>query len=74
MPDEITYGSMMDSLCKQGRSKGAHKLLDLMVGRGIKPGAVSFRILLLGYVAEGTINDVMNILDDMVLKHGAPDY
>ena len=50
LPNEVTYGSMMDSLCKQGQSKEAEKLLDLMVRGGIKPGLLSYRFLLLGYV------------------------
>jgi pentatricopeptide repeat protein len=73
LPNEVTYRSMMDSLCKQGQSKEAQKLLDLMVRGGIKPDVVSYRILLIGYANYGTIDDVMKILDRMQLNHVAPD-
>ena len=65
LPDEVTYNSMMNSLCKQGQSKEAHNLFDLMVRRGIKPDIISYQMLLLGYATDGTATDVKNILDSI---------
>ena len=48
-------------------------LFRSMIRGGIKPCAVSYRFLLLGYVNDGNIDDVMNILDRMHLNHVAPD-
>ncbi|KAJ3684115.1 hypothetical protein LUZ61_013279 [Rhynchospora tenuis] len=72
-PNEVTYSSTMNSMCRQGQTKEAQKLFDLMITGGV-PDVVSYGILLLGYANDGTIDDVMNILDRMQLNHVAPDY
>lgn len=63
----------MDSLCKQGQSKEAHKVLDLMTEGGLKPNLVVYTILLLGYATDGTFTDVMNVLDTMLLNNLKPN-
>jgi leucine-rich PPR motif-containing protein, mitochondrial len=63
LPAEVTYGSLIDSMCKQGQSKEVEKLLNLMVQGSIKPGFITYQNLFLGYASDGIINDVMKNLD-----------
>lgn len=74
LPDDYTYEALMDSLCKQGQNKEAHKLLDLMLERDLKPSIVPYTSLFLGYATDGTLIDVMNILDFMLLNNVQPDF
>jgi leucine-rich PPR motif-containing protein, mitochondrial len=74
LPAEVTYGSLIDSMCKQGQSKEVEKLLNLMVQGSIKPGFITYQNLFLGYASDGIINDVMKNLDRMKLSHVAPDH
>ncbi|PQP96494.1 pentatricopeptide repeat-containing protein [Prunus yedoensis var. nudiflora] len=72
-PNVFTYSSLMDGICKGGRSSQAMELLDLMVSKRHKPNNITYSTLLHGFCEEGKLQEALDILDRMKLQGLKPD-
>ena len=73
-PDVVTYGLLLDYLCKNGKCSEARKIFDSMIRKGIKPNVTIYDILLHGYAAKGALADLPDLLDLMVANGISPDH
>ncbi|KAJ4794433.1 Pentatricopeptide repeat-containing protein [Rhynchospora pubera] len=70
-PDVVTYTILIDRFCKMKELEITKKCLREMVSKGISPSIVTWNVIIDTFC---TTDDVMNILVNMVLNHGARDY
>ncbi|KAK9110092.1 hypothetical protein Sjap_018152 [Stephania japonica] len=59
--DVQTFNIMVDALCKEGMIKEAHKLLELMIQKGVKPDPVTLNSLMDGYCLQGDMRNAMEV-------------
>ncbi|KAJ4818258.1 Pentatricopeptide repeat (PPR) superfamily protein [Rhynchospora pubera] len=70
-PDVVTYTILIDRFCKTKELEITKKCMREMVSKGISPSIVTWNVIMDAFC---TTDDVMNILVNIVLNHGARDY
>jgi pentatricopeptide repeat protein len=73
LPNTITYSSVINGLCKEGRLREATEILDRMRLQGRKPDAGLFGKLIVGLCDAGRAVEAANYLDEMVLAGIQPN-
>ncbi|CAN1237803.1 Pentatricopeptide repeat-containing protein At5g57250, mitochondrial [Linum grandiflorum] len=71
-PSEVTYATLIDSLCREGYLMDAQQLVDRMVLGGYKKGAHVYNSLLNGYCKTGEVEEALMILNNMDAEHLRP--
>ncbi|KHN06169.1 Pentatricopeptide repeat-containing protein, mitochondrial [Glycine soja] len=66
IPDEITYNTLLQGYCREGKVEEARLLLDEMKRRGIKPDLISYNTLISGYSKRGDMKDAFGVRDEMM--------
>ncbi|CAN1302880.1 Pentatricopeptide repeat-containing protein At5g57250, mitochondrial [Linum perenne] len=72
-PSEVTYATLIDSLCREGYLMDAQQLVDRMVLSGYKRSAHVYNSLLNGYCLTGQVEEALKILRGMDVEHLTPD-
>lgn len=72
-PNIITYSSLVDGLCKGGRSLKAMVLLDRMVAERCLPNTITYSSIINGLCKEGRLLEAVEVLDRMRLQGRKPD-
>lgn len=65
LPDRITYSTLMNALCKEGRFDEAKKKLVEMIGKDISPDSVIYDTFIHGYCMHGKTSLAIKVLRDM---------
>lgn len=66
--DEVTYGTLIDALCRSQHLEKAIELLRGMQDRGIVPDIVTYNILINGYCEAGQIEFAQKLLSVLETK------
>ncbi|XP_009794463.1 pentatricopeptide repeat-containing protein At1g06710, mitochondrial [Nicotiana sylvestris] len=64
-PNVVTYGAMIDGLCKAHRVKEARNLLDVMLMEGCEPNHIVYDALIDGLCKVGKLDDAQEIFTKM---------
>ncbi|KAI3823784.1 hypothetical protein L1987_05225 [Smallanthus sonchifolius] len=64
-PNLITYSTLMDGLCEEGRLEEAVCLFEEMVSKKIVPDALTYNILINGFCRGGKVDRAVKIVDFM---------
>ncbi|CAI9754961.1 unnamed protein product [Fraxinus pennsylvanica] len=67
-PDVISYNVIISGLCREGKAREAHDLLEDMPRRKCFPDVVTYRILVDGLCDQMHLKEGAGILDEMVFK------
>jgi pentatricopeptide repeat protein len=73
-PNVVTYSSLIDYLCKNGRSAEARHIFDSMVEKGEKPNVTTYGSLLYGYAIQGNFIEMTRLIDLMVQNEIPPNH
>ncbi|KAL1827085.1 hypothetical protein ACET3Z_005497 [Daucus carota] len=68
-PNVVTYGALVDGLCKAHRVKEARNLLDVMSSKGCVPNHIVYDALIDGYCKVGNLEEAQEIFSKMS-EHG----
>ncbi|KAM0858841.1 hypothetical protein ACQ4PT_047595 [Festuca glaucescens] len=68
LPDRITYSTLMNALCKEGRFDEARKKLIEMIAKDISPDSVIYDTFIHGYCKHGKTSLAIKVLRDMEKK------
>uniref|UniRef100_A0A166D4C2 Pentacotripeptide-repeat region of PRORP domain-containing protein n=1 Tax=Daucus carota subsp. sativus TaxID=79200 RepID=A0A166D4C2_DAUCS len=68
-PNVVTYGALVDGLCKAHRVKEARNLLDVMSSKGCVPNHIVYDALIDGYCKVGKLEEAQEIFSKMS-EHG----
>ncbi|KAF7083282.1 hypothetical protein CFC21_087091, partial [Triticum aestivum] len=68
LPDRITYTTLMNALCKEGRFEEAKKRLLEMIAKDISPDSVIYDTFIHGYCKHGKTSSAIKVLRDMEKK------
>ncbi|OIV94978.1 hypothetical protein TanjilG_22175 [Lupinus angustifolius] len=64
-PNVITYGALVDGLCKANRVKQAGELLDTMSAHGCAPNQIVYDALIDGFCKAGKLEDAQEVFAKM---------
>ncbi|KAK6797763.1 hypothetical protein RDI58_005465 [Solanum bulbocastanum] len=64
-PNVVTFGAMVDGLCKAHKVKEAHNLLDVMLAEGCEPNHIVYDALIDGFCKVGKLDDAQEIFAKM---------
>ncbi|KAK7260698.1 hypothetical protein RIF29_26957 [Crotalaria pallida] len=64
-PNVITYGALVDGLCKANRVKQARELLDTMSTQGCVPNQIVYDALIDGFCKAGKLEDAQEVFAKM---------
>ncbi|XP_060191599.1 pentatricopeptide repeat-containing protein At1g06710, mitochondrial [Lycium barbarum] len=64
-PSVVTYGAMVDGLCKAHKVKEARNLLDVMLAEGCEPNHIVYDALIDGLCKVGKLDDAQEIFAKM---------
>ena len=70
--DEVLYNSLMDGLVKLKESQMALKVYEKMQADGVKPGVVSYSILMKAFYLKGDSEEIFNLMKEMKIKGFQP--
>jgi pentatricopeptide repeat protein len=65
-PNVVTYTTLIDYLCKNGRCAEAREIFDSMVENGENPNVATYGSLLYGYAIQGNFIEMTHLIDLMV--------
>ncbi|KAK1351596.1 Pentatricopeptide repeat-containing protein mitochondrial [Heracleum sosnowskyi] len=68
-PNVVTYGALVDGLCKTHRVEEARNLLDVMSSKGCEPNHIVYDALIDGYCKVGKLDEAQEIFFKMS-EHG----
>ncbi|KAL8098203.1 hypothetical protein AgCh_031099 [Apium graveolens] len=68
-PNVVTYGALVDGLCKAHRVKEARNLLDVMSSKGCEPNHIVYDALIDGYCKVDKLDEAQEIFSKMS-EHG----
>lgn len=68
-PNVVTYGALVDGLCKAHRVEEARNLLDVMSSKGCEPNHIVYDALIDGFCKAGKLNEAQEIFSKMS-EHG----
>ncbi|KAK1303689.1 Pentatricopeptide repeat-containing protein [Acorus calamus] len=71
-PDIITYNTLIDSLCRDGRVEAAHNMLKGMEGSNCFPDVVTYTTVMRGFCQKRRIEDAIEVFDIMVQRGVEP--
>ncbi|KAG2572982.1 hypothetical protein PVAP13_7KG214900 [Panicum virgatum] len=60
-PNVVTYGALIDGLCKAHKVVDAHELLDTMLSTGHKPNNIIYDALIDGFCKVGKIDNAQEV-------------
>ncbi|TVU15469.1 hypothetical protein EJB05_38991, partial [Eragrostis curvula] len=60
-PNVVTYGALIDGLCKAHKVADAHELLDAMLSTGCEPNHIIYDALIDGFCKVGKIDDAQEV-------------
>lgn len=60
-PNVITYGALVDGLCKAQKVADAHELLDSMLSAGCEPNQIVYDALIDGFCKVGKIDNAQEV-------------
>ena len=72
-PNVVTYNTLIDGLCKEGKIDKAVDILHDMISKGHEPNVVTYNILINGLCKKGEIDKAVDILHDMISKECEPN-
>ncbi|GJN02508.1 hypothetical protein PR202_ga19867 [Eleusine coracana subsp. coracana] len=61
MPNVVTYGALIDGLCKAHKVTDAHELLDAMLSTGCEPNHIIYDALIDGFCKVGKIDNAQEV-------------
>ncbi|MCI31326.1 pentatricopeptide repeat-containing protein, partial [Trifolium medium] len=64
-PNTITYNSLINGLCNNGKLEDAVNLWDKMVGLGLKPDIVTYNALINGFCKKKMMKEAKKVFDDI---------
>lgn len=64
-PNVVTYGALVDGLCKVHRIKEARNLLDAMKSGGVEPNHIVFDALIDGFCKVGKLDEAQEVFAKM---------
>ncbi|KAK4410941.1 Homeobox-DDT domain protein RLT1 [Sesamum angolense] len=67
-PDSYTYGTLINGLCRTGRTLEAKELLIDMEANGCSPSVITYSCLIHGFCQSNKLEDAMELLKDMKSK------
>lgn len=60
-PNVVTYGALIDGLCKAQKVSDAHELLDAMLAAGCEPNQIVYDALIDGFCKIGKIDNAQEV-------------
>lgn len=72
-PNVITYGALVDGLCKANRVKEAGELLDAMSVQGCEPNQIVYDALIDGFCKAGKLQDAQEVFAKMSERGYSPN-
>ena len=72
-PNIVTFSSMIDILCKEGKTGKAFDLLELMTRKGVKPNIFTYNSLIQGLFHSGQWKEATSLFNRMMSKGVNPD-
>lgn len=72
-PNVITYGALVDGLCKANRVKEAHELLDTMLAHGCEPNQIVYDAVIDGFCKIGKLQDAQEVFTKMSERGYSPN-
>ncbi|MED6166893.1 hypothetical protein PIB30_113787, partial [Stylosanthes scabra] len=72
-PNVITYGALVDGLCKASRVKQARELLDTMFAHGCEPNQTVYDALIDGFCKAGKLEDAQEVFAKMMERGYSPN-
>ena len=66
MPNEVTYNSIIDVLCNEGRLVEAFRLFDAMERTCVTPTLTTYSKLIRGLCKEGYLEDAEELLKKLL--------
>ncbi|KAL2349446.1 hypothetical protein Fmac_003446 [Flemingia macrophylla] len=72
-PNIITYGALVDGLCKANRVKEARELLDTMPSHGCEPNQIVYDALIDGFCKTGKLEDAQEVFVKMTGRGYSPN-
>ncbi|KAH7532664.1 hypothetical protein FEM48_Zijuj04G0046100 [Ziziphus jujuba var. spinosa] len=73
IPDEITFGILINWSCREGKLKSSFIYLSEMFSRGLKPHICSYNALISGLFQKGMWEHARVVFDEMVERGTSPD-
>ena len=74
LPNIFTYNSVLDALCKEGKTTEALNLVDEMFRRGEKPDVVTYNSLIKGLCRTRQWKEATRLFDEMVCHGILPNF
>lgn len=72
-PNIITYGALVDGLCKANRVKEASELLNSMFVEGCEPNQIVYDALIDGFCKAGKLEDAQEVFAKMTERGYSPN-
>ncbi|KAL0368655.1 UNVERIFIED_CONTAM: Pentatricopeptide repeat-containing protein, mitochondrial [Sesamum calycinum] len=72
-PNVITYGALIDGLCKVHRVREAQNLLDAMTGEGCEPNHIVYDALIDGFCKVGKLDEAQEVFAKMAERGYSPN-
>lgn len=72
-PDSYTYGTLINGLCKLGKTFEAKELFKEMDTKGCSPSVVTYSCLMHGLCQAGNVDEAMGLFDKMKKKAIEPN-
>ncbi|CAM8995899.1 unnamed protein product [Rhodiola kirilowii] len=72
-PNVITYGALVDGLCKAYKVKEARDLVDTMSERGCEPNLIVYNALIDGFCKVGKLDEAQEVFTRMSENGFSPD-
>nr|GME18535.1 putative pentatricopeptide repeat-containing protein At1g12700, mitochondrial [Ipomoea batatas] len=69
--DQITYGSVINGLCKAGHTQNALDLLIVMQEEGPKPNTIAYNIVIDSLCKDRIVDQALGLLSEMI-ERGVP--
>ncbi|KAL0366666.1 UNVERIFIED_CONTAM: Pentatricopeptide repeat-containing protein, mitochondrial [Sesamum radiatum] len=72
-PNVITYGALIDGLCKVHRVREAQNLLDAMTAEGCEPNHIVYDALIDGFCKVGKLDEAQEVFAKMAERGYSPN-
>ncbi|XP_057450200.1 pentatricopeptide repeat-containing protein At1g06710, mitochondrial [Lotus japonicus] len=72
-PNVITYGALVDGLCKANKVKEARELLDTMSAHGCEPNQIVYDAVIDGFCKTGKLQDAQEVFAKMTERGYSPN-
>ncbi|XP_057949935.1 pentatricopeptide repeat-containing protein At5g46100 [Malania oleifera] len=73
MPDSYTYGTLINGLCRLGKTGEAKELFKEMEVKGCSPTVVTYSSLIHGLCQSRNLDEALGLLEDMISKSIEPN-